>query len=73
MSTATIWGRAANKFLVSQETLPTTTWLARPFSSVTYGQERIMGSQEYRSHEIVEDQRSEFAQRFRKSHRVTGL
>lgn len=35
ISTATIWGSAANRSFVSQETLPTTTWLAKLFSSVT--------------------------------------
>lgn len=39
ISTATTWGRAANRSLVSQETLPTTTWLASPFNSVTCSQE----------------------------------
>lgn len=56
MSTATTWGRAANRSLVSQETLPTTTWLARPFSSVTCSQECIMRSQGYRGHKVVGDQ-----------------
>lgn len=36
MSTATTWGRAANRSFVSQVTLPTRMWVARPFTSVTY-------------------------------------
>lgn len=36
ISKATIWGSAANRSLVSQETFPTTTWLANAFNSVTY-------------------------------------
>lgn len=35
MSKATVWGSAANRSLVSQETFPTTTWLVNAFNSVT--------------------------------------
>lgn len=35
MSTATTWGRAANRSFVSQVTLPTRIWVASPLTSVT--------------------------------------
>lgn len=35
MSTATTWGRAANRSFVSQVTLPTRMWVASPLTSVT--------------------------------------
>lgn len=35
ISTATTWGRAANRSFVSQVTLPTRMWVASPFTSVT--------------------------------------
>lgn len=43
ISTATTWGSAANKSFVSQETFPTTTWLARLFSSVTWREKEEVG------------------------------
>lgn len=42
MSTATVCGRAANRSLVSHETFPTTTWLARLFSSVTWASKYVL-------------------------------
>lgn len=35
ISTASVWGSGQNRSSISQDTLPTTTWLARLFSSVT--------------------------------------
>lgn len=36
ISTASVWGSGQNRSSISQDTLPTTTWLARLFSSVTF-------------------------------------
>lgn len=35
MSTASVWGSGQNRSSISQDTLPTTTWLAKLFNSVT--------------------------------------
>lgn len=50
MSTASVCGSGQNRSSISQDTLPTTTWLARLFSSVTFTAETDREMKTERNH-----------------------